>query len=291
MPMKRVRSVLSVPVLVASLAWAGPARADDFRNVELHGLGMLNNLQASHSTYDANHRGIWDDNFLGQGAAVTRNDGTKSGVQIKASSEDPTHFTWFFVDYSQLLGPADTIICQPYGGNTFTDDDLSPISQDRRLFGGSVTYRTPIDGLRFLCPPFHVRTRFHFDQTLLGENSGFPSLDYIHDGWDVKSEYGQQQLFGVSSDADYLQARYTFAFARRWMPFTHYDYATSDKALKSSNSYSQKDVAVGVNFKVRDKVSLSASKISSITATHYRSPRARCWQVTGRHPEACWSSA
>jgi hypothetical protein len=314
MPTKHVRFALSLPALIASVAWAVAAHADDFGSVELHGFGMQNYLQTSHNLYDdADHRGTWDDNFLGLVVAVTLNDKMKLWAQLETSSEDSTHFTWFFVDYqfsddltahagrikfplgiyneiidtkflqvtslepflyraeadfvddsyngagvdyTQSLGTAGTILWQAYGGNTFTDNDPSPIVQDRRLYGGRVTYRTPVDGLRFLFSAFHVQTQLLSDQTLHGEDDWIASGDYVHGGWDVKSEYGKHQLLGVASDAYYLQAGYTFPFARRWMPFARYDYITTDKAHKSSDSYYQKDVVVGVNFKVIDNVSL-----------------------------------
>jgi hypothetical protein len=68
--------------------------------VALNGYGSQSYFQTSANLYlDADHRGTWDNNFLGLVGAVTLSDRSKLWAQLQASTEEVTHFTWFFVDY------------------------------------------------------------------------------------------------------------------------------------------------------------------------------------------------
>jgi predicted porin len=72
--------------------------------VSLHGYGSQDYAQTSANTYlDADPRGTWNNNFLGLVGTVTINDRSKLWAQLETSSQDSTHFTWFFVDY-QITG-------------------------------------------------------------------------------------------------------------------------------------------------------------------------------------------
>src|SRR5690348_16814995 len=79
-------------------AGAGAVQVGD--ELEIHGYGSQDYLQASRNTYlGADHRGTWDNNFLGLVGTVTLNDRSKLWAQLETSSSEPTRFTWFFVDY------------------------------------------------------------------------------------------------------------------------------------------------------------------------------------------------
>jgi hypothetical protein len=172
-------------------------------------------------------------------------------------------------DYTQHLGAAGKIAWQAYAGDN--DDTNTPADgRDRRVFGGRVTYTTPIEGLRLLFsanqsqvqiestgyvnnPPTSYITDLAIG-SLANQNLWIASVDYLHDPWDVKSEYGHQTYLGITSKSYYVQVGRVFA--TRWTVFGRYEYSTLDQALSSSDSESEKTLAVGLNFKVRSNVSL-----------------------------------
>jgi hypothetical protein len=162
-------------------------------------------------------------------------------------------YTGVGLDYDQSLGEAGEITWQAYVGYTF-DRNPPPDSRDRRAYGGRVTYKTPIDGLRFMLSGYTTRVEVFATTEMVSEHRMIASVDYVNGDWDVKSEYGKHKFLGVSSDAWYAQLGHTFA--DKWMPFARYDYVTTDKALKSSDAFSQKILTVGVNYKLESNVSL-----------------------------------
>ena len=316
--------------LAVAATLAGTAQvcaAVDVGDFSLHGEGSEAYYQTSANTFDgADHRGTWDNNFLGFVASFAINDKATVWSQLETSSGSPTHFTWFFLtyefndesavhvgsvkmpvgiyneitdtvflqqssvlpamyqgstnwvhdayngvgyDYTQRMGDAGKILWQVYGGD---NDQTNPPAEgrDRRVFGGRVTYTTPIDGLRFLFsanqsqiqiestgtvnnPPTSYITNLAIG-SLANQNLWIASVDYLHDTWDVKSEYGRGSYLGVVSDSYYVQVGKVFA--TRWTVFGRYEYTTLDKALSSSESESEKTAVIGLNFKVRPNVSL-----------------------------------
>jgi len=297
---------------LAGLVVSGSAYAIDFGNeLEIHGFGSQDYLQASHNTYlGADHRGTWDDNFLGIVGTVTLNDKSKLWAQLETSSNEATRFTWFFVDYqltetvrlhagrvkfplglyneyidtkfiqvtslepalyqsaadfvhdaytgvgadySQSLATGGEIVWQIFGGNAY-DTDPPVDSRDRRAYGGRVTYQTPINGLRFMLSGYRTLVETLATRELTNEDRVIGSIDFVRDDWDVKSEYGTHKLFGVSSNAYYVQVGHTVM--QKWMPFLRYDHVTLDRNFKSSDSFSQKILVFGVNYKLLSNVSL-----------------------------------
>jgi hypothetical protein len=296
----------------ASLAVSGGACAIDFGNeLEIHGFGSQDYLQASHNTYlGADNRGTWDDNFLGLVATVTLNDKSRLWAQLETSSNEATRFTWFFVDYQlteavrlhagrvkfplglyneyidtkfiqvtslepaiyqsaadfvhdaytgvgadymQSFGSAGEITWQVFGGNAY-DIEQPPDIRDRRAYGGRVTYRSPINGLRFMLSGYRTQVETLATRELTNEDRVIGSIDFVRDDWDVKSEYGTHKLLGVSANAYYVQVGRTVA--QKWMPFFRYDRVNLDGNLTGSDSFSQKIVVFGVNYKLLSNVSV-----------------------------------
>lgn len=155
-------------------------------------------------------------------------------------------------DYEQSLGSAGTITWQVYGGNTF-DRNPPTESRDRRAYGGRITYQTPINGLRLMVSGYTTQVEILATAIMVDEHRFITSVDYTPGAWDVKSEYGVHSLQGVTGQAWYAQFGRTFG---KWMPFARYDYVTTDKAQKSSDSFSQKIVVIGLNYKLESNVSL-----------------------------------
>jgi hypothetical protein len=157
------------------------------------------------------------------------------------------------LDYTQSLGNSGQILWQVYGGNTYETDPPED-TRDRRAFGGRITYTTPIDGLRFMVSAIRIQNEILNTRVLLNETHAVYSVDYVHDNWDVKSEFGTHALAGVNSHAYYVQVGHTFG--DKWTPFARYDYLTTDTQLSSSDSYSQKAVVVGLNYKLTGDISV-----------------------------------
>lgn len=290
-------------------AGAGAVQVGD--ELEIHGYGSQDYLQASRNTYlGADHRGTWDNNFLGLVGTVTLNDRSKLWAQLETSSSESTRFTWFFVDYqltstvrlhagrvkyplglyneyidtkflqvtslepALYQGPADfvhdsytgvgadytqslhsagEIIWQVYGGNTY-DTNPPPDSRDRRAYGGRITYQTPLDGLRLMFSGYRSQVEVLATRELTDEDRLIGSIDFVRNGWDIKSEYGTHDFLGVSSKAWYIQLGRTLG--ESWMPFFRYDYVNLDKESASTDSVTQKILVFGVNYKLLSNLSL-----------------------------------
>jgi hypothetical protein len=159
------------------------------------------------------------------------------------------------LDYTLSLGHNGEILWQAYGGNTY-DTNPPPDSRDRRVFGGRITYQTPFDGLRFMLSGYRSQVEVLVTNELVHEDRLIGSVDYLHDSWDVKSEYGSHKFRGVSSNAYYVQFGYSIAQA--WMPFVRYDRVNLDTKLEGNDSFTQKIVVVGLNFKLKNYISLRA---------------------------------
>jgi Phosphate-selective porin O and P len=162
-------------------------------------------------------------------------------------------YTGLGYDHDQRLGGAGNILWQFYGGNNH--DDTPPAdSRDRRIAGARVTYDTPVIGLRFLLSANLTQVQILATGKLVDETRWIASVDYLQGLWDLKSEYGGHHLMGVASDAYYVQIGRTFA--AHWTAFGRYDHVTTNEALQSSNSFSQKIIVAGLNFMVRSNLSI-----------------------------------
>jgi hypothetical protein len=158
------------------------------------------------------------------------------------------------VDYEQDVG-AGHLLWQGYGGNTY-DPDPPIDSRDRRMAGGRLTYRTPVDGLRFMLSAYRTQVELLADHSLTNENRAIASAEFVRDAWDLKAEYGTHTFNGVTSFAYYMQGAYTIANA--WTPYARYDYVTTDKSQREDPAFEQRTVVVGIGYKLNSSIGLKA---------------------------------
>lgn len=158
------------------------------------------------------------------------------------------------IDYEQDVGGGH-LLWQGFGGNVY---DVSPAadSRDRRAVGGRLTYRTPVDGLRFMVSAYRQQVEKLADHTMTNEDRAILSAEFVRNQWDLKAEYGVHKFFGVSSSAYYLQAAY--AATDKWTTYARYDYVNTDKSQRQDPAFTQKTVAVGVGYKVGANIGLKA---------------------------------
>jgi hypothetical protein len=156
------------------------------------------------------------------------------------------------IDYEQDVGHGH-IVWQVYGGNSY---DLDPPvdSRDRRIVGGRVTYRTPLSDLRFMVSSYRTQVELLADHTMHNEDRGIFSVDYSGDICDIKAEYAVHQFFGVTSNAYYVQGRYSLT--DKFSPYVRYDYANTNKDLRDDPSYYQKTFVIGLQYRVAENITL-----------------------------------
>ena len=136
------------------------------------------------------------------------------------------------------------------------ENNLLVTTKNRRLVGGRVTYKTPVDGLRFMASAYSNK----LDDTVAAKQgtkeAWLLSADYTNNNWDLKAEYANMDnsLEGKSSKSYYAQAGYTFA--EKWTPFVRYDYITTDKTQSADPSYYQKTTSLGVGYKINNSAIL-----------------------------------
>lgn len=157
------------------------------------------------------------------------------------------------LDYQQSLGSNGSLLWQVYGGNNY-DTDPPEDSRDRRMGGGRVTYETPIQGLRFMASAYYTRVQVIATSEMVGETRWIVSGDFVNGDWDVKSEYGSHSFMGVRSYAYYAQVGRNFL--GNWTAFARYDDFIGDRTRSSDESYYQKIVVVGLNYKIKGNISL-----------------------------------
>ena len=156
------------------------------------------------------------------------------------------------LDYEHDVG-AGHLRWQAWGGNVY-DRDPPLLTRDRRAFGGRVTYRTPIDGLRFMLSGYRTQVQTLADNTMSNEDREIVSAEFVRDAWDLKAEYANHKFVGVPSYWYYVQAGY--AVTEKWKPYARYDFVTTDKALRQDPSHYQKTFVVGVGYKLGANIGL-----------------------------------
>jgi predicted porin len=142
---------------------------------------------------------------------------------------------------------------QIYGGNAYDVDPPSD-SRDRRIIGSRLIYNPPIDGLRFMVSGYQTQVEILADNSLVKENRGILSADYVNDNLDLKAEYANHTFMGVASHAYYVQGGYKVT--EKWTPFIRYDYVTTDVDQSDDPSYYQKTFAIGLDYKLDQNISL-----------------------------------
>ena len=163
------------------------------------------------------------------------------------------------LDYDQNIAGGD-LMWQVYGGNIndYTFDPVNGDAQDRRTFGGRVTYNTPVDGLKFLLTlnrtQMQVITGGVRDNAIKNEDRAMLSASYVTDNYDLKAEYAHHKRLDVTSQGYYLQAAYMLNDS--WKPYVRYDYFTTDKSQKSDPSFYQKTFMLGVQYNISPSISV-----------------------------------
>ena len=173
---------------------------------------------------------------------------TQLEPSLYQSAADMVHDAYHGIglDYEQQVGRGH-ILWQVYGGNAY-DIDPPVDSRDRRVMGGRITYRTPVADLRVMLSSYRTYVERLADNTMHNEDRTIVSVDYSPDQYDIKAEYAVHQFFGVTSNAYYLQTRYSFTNA--FAAYARYDYAVTDKDRRNDPSYYQKTVVAGLQYRI-----------------------------------------
>lgn len=165
--------------------------------------------------------------------------------------------------YNLDLGSGGEIIFTPFTGQPFSTDAV-PKHTYGQMFGGNITYNTPLDGLSLTGSASKSDTyvldqnmNMKGDMTMLNT-----SVSYVNYGFDLKAEYitMDMSMSGMpngKSSSYYAQAGYTFF--DKLTPFVRYDSITTDENNNSDPSNYQKSIVAGVGYKINYNVSLKAA--------------------------------
>jgi hypothetical protein len=130
------------------------------------------------------------------------------------------------------------------------------------IVGGRVTYKTPVEGLKFMASAYNSKVEDFAIATAIApltpaignQKTSALSADYSNNNFDVKAEYGKSKLFIAESETYYVQAGYTFA--EKWKPYVRYDYITTDVTQKTDPSHYQKAKVLGLNYKINNSTAV-----------------------------------
>jgi len=143
-----------------------------------------------------------------------------------------------------------------YAGQTVNFDTTSTI-KNRQMAGGRLTYKTPVNGLRFMLSAYNDNKQNDATPPQKSAiNAWVLSADYNNNDWDIKAEYAKKKdgLEDKRAKAYYVQTGYTLA--DKWTPFVRYDYITTDISQDTDPSYFQKSTSVGVTYKVNSNIGM-----------------------------------
>lgn len=161
-------------------------------------------------------------------------------------------FRGIAANYNHDVG-AGSLSWDIYAGQALDQEQVG-ISKFGRLSGGRVTYKTPVDGLRFIASVFGSNEEEIASGAKTRQQTSALSIDYTANNWDIKSESAKNKEFGTDSNTWYVQAGYTLG--EKWTPYMRYDYITTDKTQKTDPSYYQKTTTVGLDYKINSNVSV-----------------------------------
>jgi hypothetical protein len=204
-----------------------------------------------------------------------------------SQAADMTYDAYDGVGLDWHTGP---VLLQVFGGNIYTPPagsgpaylDPDTTQRDVNVFGGRVTWNTPIDGMRLMVSANRTTTEsFICTGGLSGtpptcpsgnqtntpsgekgsEDRAMLSFDYVAHDLDLKAEYNFHTTptllnNGTSythSAASYVQAAYDID---KFLPFVRYDYVSTDLSQKSNPAYYQKIWVAGVGYKLADNLNL-----------------------------------
>jgi Gram-negative porin len=159
------------------------------------------------------------------------------------------------LSYAHDIGGAGRLAVDGYLGEPVILGDEAKSSDEklRGLFGGTVTYDTPLAGLRFRLSAFTHKNENTTTGEKIRENSNALSAEYVANNWDLKAEYARVKE-DTKKESYYIQAGYTFA--DKWTPYGRYDYIATDTAQKSDSSFYQKAFVVGLDYKINGNLSV-----------------------------------
>ena len=142
-----------------------------------------------------------------------------------------------------------------YTGSVTTPDEPETL-KNHRLLGGRVTYKTPVDGLRFMASRYSSHQEDMLTVKEAAKNAWILSADYVNNNWDLKAEYANLDngLASTKTNTSYVQAGYSFT--EKWAPYVRYDYITTDETQSSDPSFYQKITTIGIGYKLNDSVGL-----------------------------------
>lgn len=184
---------------------------------------------------------------------------------VYSPSADMVHDAYTGVGFNLTSGSLST---QVYAGNVYNNppEDMTGAIPfiDRRTFGGRITWNAPIDGLRLMFSAYRAQVESTQAPTpaigegVLGnEDRSIVSFDYVSDLLDIKAEYASHKVpelptnTASSSNASYIQGGYKIG---PWMPYVRYDTFLASQSNTSDPSVYQKDMTVGVGYRVSDDI-------------------------------------
>ena len=166
----------------------------------------------------------------------------------------------------------DGLTLDAYAGQvTEWKENNDPGHKAKRLTGGRVTYKTPVEGLRFMASAYNSAIDDTAATPVANGNRlvWILSTDYANNNFDVKAEYAKMKFFNEESETYYLQAGYTYA--EKWTPFVRYDSIVTNVAEITNPANYQKATVLGLNYKINDSVS---ARIENHWNNGYAMPRA-----------------
>ncbi|MDD5434432.1 MAG: hypothetical protein PH343_03285, partial [Nitrospira sp.] len=137
----------------------------------------------------------------------------------------------------------------------------------RFLYGGRLTYTPPVEGLMLMATVLAHRIEILTSGVPTGESGTeknyVGSVNYVKHDVDLKAEYYYQngtRPTVTKESSYYVQAGYTLFDTLT--PFVRYDYISFDDSKKSDPSYYQKDIAVGIGYKINSYIAFKAENHS-----------------------------
>jgi hypothetical protein len=157
---------------------------------------------------------------------------------------------------------------EPKGANTYVAQSPSYFVMVQNIYGGRLTYKTPI-GLKFSLSTFQNDILSTTGAAGVPSTTATPaeglrrlssaSIDYRNHNFDIKMEYAIASQFPnmpseVSGKSYYGQIGYTFA--EKITPYVRYDYLLYDNNQVDNPMYYQKANILGFTYRLNNNISM-----------------------------------